>query len=148
MIEAMTAQPPSEFDAFLAEPRNAILCIPRGEEGGVPRPPHATPVWFRYQQGRFDLSITRSRVKYRLLQAAPRVTLVIDDHAPPRSVIVEGEAVITEDGEALVALSRHLSAKYGRGDSGRTDEELLAALQAEGRVMVSITPTKVLSWAY
>ena len=66
---------PPEFDAFLAEPRNAIMCIARGPG----RPPHATPVWFEYRDGVFRISITRTRVKYRLLLDAPNVTLVIDD---------------------------------------------------------------------
>jgi len=139
---------PPEFDAFLAAPRNAILCIPRPADAEGPRAPHATPVWFRYEDGCFAVSITRSRVKYRLLQQSPRVTLVIDAHSPYRSVIVEGRATISEDGAALIALSRHLNAKYGDGDPGQTDAALLAALREEGRVVVTITPEKVLSWAY
>ena len=73
---------PPEFDAFLAEPRNAIMCIARG----TGRPPHATPVWFEYRDGVFRISITRTRVKYRLLLDAPNVTLVIDAPVTYRTV--------------------------------------------------------------
>ena len=68
----MAERVPPEFDDFLAEPHNAILCIPRAADGGEGQDaPHATPVWFDYSGGRFRVSITRTRVKYRLLQDAP-----------------------------------------------------------------------------
>ncbi|MYI82602.1 MAG: hypothetical protein F4056_04590, partial [Chloroflexi bacterium] len=76
----MAERVPPEFDDFLAEPHNAILCIPRGaDEGEGQDAPHATPVWFDYSEGRFQISITRRRVKSRLLQETPSVTLVVDD---------------------------------------------------------------------
>ena len=146
----MAEQVPPEFDDFLAEPHNAILCIPRdAEEGAGQDAPHATPVWFDYSEGRFRISITRTRVKYRLLQEAPRVTLVIDDAPTYRTVVVSGSAEILDDDDSLLRLRARLYAKYRR-DFGRpeaSDEELLSGLREEGRVVVSITPEQVLSWA-
>ena len=136
---------PPEFDDFLAEPRNAILCIPRGAEGA----PHATPVWFDYADGRFQISITRLRVKYRLLQGALRVTLVVDDAPSYRTVVVSGPAEILDDDASLLGLRARLRTKYRYdfGESSRSDDEVLRSLREEGRVVVSITPEQVLSWA-
>ena len=141
----MTARVPPEFDAFLAEPRDAILCIAR-EPG---RAPHATPVWFDYVDGVFRVSITRARVKYRLLLAAPQVTLVVDDGPTLRTVIVSGEAEIRDDDASLLALSRELRAKHGSGldPDGPPDDELLRSLREEQRVVVVIRPEHALSWA-
>ena len=146
----MAERVPPEFDDFLAEPHNAILCIPRGaEEGAGPDAPHATPVWFDYSEGRFNISITRRRVKYRLLQSAPSVTLVVDDARTYRTVVVSGQAEILDDDAALLGLRSRLYAKYRRdfGQPELSDEELLRGLREEGRVVVSITPEQVLSWA-
>ena len=133
---------PEDFEAFLAEPRNAVLCISRGDG----RAPHATPVWFHYADGRFQVSITRTRVKYRLLQQAPEVALVVDDALGTRTIVVEGRAAITDDDASLLALARTLRAKYG-GHTPRSDAEVLRALRAEERVVVTIPAERVLSWA-
>ena len=142
----MSENVPSEFDDFLSEPRNAILCISRGESD-VLEAPHATPVWFDYSAGFFRVSITRRRVKYRLLQAQPLVTLVIDDASSYRTVVISGRAEIIEDESSLLTLRKKLHAKYEFGDGLLSDDELLRSLREEGRVVVSITPEDVLSWA-
>ena len=135
---------PEAFDAFLHEPRNAIMCIARGPG----RPPHATPVWYEYRDGAFRISITRTRVKYRLLLDAPNVTLVIDDPVTFRTVIVSGHAAIVDDDASLVALRKALRAKYGDvpGADGETDAELARALREEERVVIVVEPDQVLSW--
>ncbi len=138
----MTARIPEQFSAFLAEPRNAVLCISRG----AGRAPHATPVWFNYEDGRFELSITRTRVKYRYLQREPEVSLVIDDPMGFKTVIVEGRAVTRDDDASLLALAKKLRAKHRADQPSQADEELLRGLRAEERVVVTVEPEKVLSW--
>ena len=134
---------PGQFDAFLAEPRSAVLCIARAEGHA----PHATPVWFNYEQGRFGISITRTRPKFRYLERAPRVSLVIDDSMGFRTVIVEGTAVISDDDAALLALAKKLRAKHRVGQPGPPDAEILSGLRTEQRVVVTVEPEHVLSWA-
>ena len=134
---------PEQFNTFLAEPRNALMCISRGAD----RPPHATPVWFNYEHGRFEISITRTRAKYGHLQRHPLVTLVIDDPMGFKTVIVEGPAVVTDDDGSLVALARKLRAKHRVGQPQPPDEEILRGLQAEERVVVTVEPESVVSWA-
>lgn len=132
----------AEARAFLAERRNAVLCISRPG-----RAPHATPVWFAFADDAFRLSITRTRVKFRLLEREPEVSLVVDDSTGYRTVIAEGAASITDGDAELLALSRTLQAKYGAGAlSTETDEELLARLRREQRVVVTLRPERVLAW--
>ena len=133
---------PEDLAPFLAEPRNAVLCIARGEG----RAPHATPVWFEYADGCFRVSITRTRVKYRLLVNAPEVSLVVDDGFGIRTVVVEGRAEITDDDCSLLALSRALRTKYGWDAARGSDAEVLRRLHEEERVVVTIRPEHVLAW--
>ncbi len=137
----MTAEISPELESFLAEPRNGILCINRGEG----RAPHATPVWFHYAAGRIYISITRTRVKYRLLQQSPEVSLVIDDSHAYRTAIIEGRAEFADDDETLVAVVRTLRTKYGH-DTPSSDADFLSDLRSEERVIVSLGVERVLSW--
>lgn len=139
----MVERIPGEFDAFLAERRNAILCIARGPGA----PPHATPVWFEYADGRFRISITRERVKYRLIQREPQVTLVVDDDSRFQTVIVSGRAELSDDDASLLSLTRTLRGKYRSGAADASDEELLRQLREEQRVVLTVVPSQVVTWA-
>ncbi len=134
---------PDQFNVFLAEPRNAVLCIARGDG----RPPHATPVWFNYEDGRFEVSITHTRAKYRHLRRAPEVSLVIDDPMGFKTVIVEGRAEVTEDDASLLALAKKLRGKHRVGQPTPPDDEILRGLRSEKRVVVTVVPEKIVSWA-
>lgn len=78
---------PAEREAFLAEPRVAIISIAQADRG-----PLAVPVWYLYQPGgdvRF-WTAGNSR-KARLLLLAGRASLVVQQPAPPyQYVSVEG----------------------------------------------------------
>ncbi len=137
----MTAELSPDIEAFLHEPRNAILCINRGEG----RAPHATPVWFHYAAGHIYISITRTRVKYRLLRQAPDVSLVIDDSDAYRTVVIEGRAEVTDDEETLLTVIRALRAKYGHA-APSSDAGLLRELRSEERVVVCLALDRVLGW--
>lgn len=134
---------PAEFNAFLAEPRNAILSVSRGDG----RPPHATPVWFIYERGHFRISITRTRLKYRLIERRPAISLVIDDSARFRTVVVEGTARFSDSDGELIALAGQLQAKYRGRQPQPDDAELLRGLRAEERVVLTLEPEHVMSWS-
>jgi PPOX class probable F420-dependent enzyme len=137
------ARVPEQFAQFLAEPRTGILSVARA----AGRPPHATPVWFHYTGTRFEVSITRNRAKFRFIERAPAVSLVIDDPMAWRTVIVEGTATVLADDASLLATAKALRAKYRQGSPMTPDEEILRGLHAEERVVVAIEPVKVISWA-
>lgn len=136
-------QVPEQFAQFLAEPRTGILSVARA----AGRPPHATPVWFHYTGARFEVSITRNRTKFRLLERRPAVSLVIDDPTAWRTVIIEGAAAILDDDASLLATARALRAKYRQGSPMTPEDEILRGLRAEERVVIAITPERVISWA-
>lgn len=128
----------SALDAFLAEPRNAVVIGVR-KDGR----PHATPNWFLWEDGRFYVSTTRSRAKYRVFTSDARSQLVIDDSTGFRYVIVEGTAEVSEDLEGGLGHFERLRAKHGRG--GQSRDDLRAEMERDGRVLLVITPSKPLA---
>ena len=121
------------LDAFLAEPRNAIVA-------GIRRDgrPHLTPNWFLWDGERFFVSITRERVKYRVFRRDPRIQLAIDDVHGFRYVIVDGTVEISEEVDPGLPYFKALRHKHGRTD--QSDEELRAEMERDGRVLLVITP--------
>ncbi len=120
---------------FLAEPHNVIVVGLRRDGR-----PHATPNWFLWQDGRFYVSTTKSRAKYRIFGNDPRVQLVFDDEAGFRYIAVDGTVDIHDDIEAGLSYFEALRAKHGRG--GQSREELEAEMRRDGRVLLVITPSR------
>jgi len=128
---------PSEdkINAFLAEPRNAVVAGTRADGR-----PHATPNWFYWDGHRFYVSTTRDRVKYRLFERDPRAQFLIDDATGFRYVMVYGTVEIRGDLAAELPNFRAIRVKHGRDVP--SDEELLAGLRAENRVLLAFTPDR------
>jgi PPOX class probable F420-dependent enzyme len=129
-----------KLEAFLAEARNVIVV-------GVRRDgrPHATPNWFFWDGERFYVSTTRTRAKYTIFRRDPRTELVVDDATGFRCVIIPGTVEIREDLGSELDRFRAIREKHGR--TIPSDEELLASLEGEQRVLLAITPdTSVESW--
>lgn len=83
----MTAE---ERDAFLKEPRIAIVCVE--QPNGAPL---AVPIWFGYDPNvGIWISTTDDSLKAKRLRAAGRFTLVVqDEERPHRYVSTEGPVV-------------------------------------------------------
>jgi PPOX class probable F420-dependent enzyme len=128
---------PSEdkINAFLAEPRNAVVAGTRADGR-----PHATPNWFYWDGHRFYVSTTRDRVKYRLFERDPRAQFLIDDATGFRYVMVYGTVEIRDDLAPELPSFRAIRVKHGRDVP--SDEELLAGLRAENRVLLAFTPDR------
>lgn len=94
MSTTMTRQ---EQENFLAAVHVGIISI--GEEG---RGPLAVPVWYAYEPGGEVHFVTeRTSRKGRLLRPGCRVSLCVQDEAPPyKYVSVEGAVVAIEPSEA------------------------------------------------
>ena len=99
--------------------------------------PHLSPNWFYWDGERFYVSTTRSRAKYRVFQRDPRAQLLIDDPAGFRAVLVPATIEIREDLAAELPASGPSGRNTGRDPD---DQEHLRALDAEGRVLLAITP--------
>ncbi|MCP5035491.1 MAG: PPOX class F420-dependent oxidoreductase, partial [Actinomycetia bacterium] len=131
----MSSPDPDALEAFLAEPRNAMIA-------GVRRDgrPHLTPNWFLWDSERFYVSTTKDRVKYRIFSHDPRVQVVVDDVMGFRYVIVDGTVEISEDVESGLGYFRALRHKHGRTE--QDDAELRQEMIDDGRVLLVITPDR------
>ena len=122
-----------KLEAFLAEPRNAVVA-------GIRRDgrPHLSPNWFYWDGERFYVSTTRSRVKYAIFRRDPRAQLLVDDSTGFRAVLVPATVQIREDLAAELPRFRAIREKHGM--PVRDEQEHLRALAEEGRVLLAFTP--------
>ena len=126
----------AEIEAFLAEPRNAMV-------GAIRRDgrPQMTPNWFHWDGSRFYVSTTKRRRKFENFSRDPRVQLVIDDATGFRTVLVDGTVELRDDHEAVFEQFKAIRAKHGREQD---DAAFLAELKRDERVLLIITPNKPL----
>lgn len=127
-----------KLEAFLAEPRNAIVV-------GIRRDgtPHATPNWFKWDGSHFYVSTTRNRVKYAIFRRDPRAQLVVDDSTAFRCAITPARVEIRDDLRPELPHFRAIREKHGASVPG--DDEFLASLTRDQRVLLAFTPTGPLS---
>lgn len=108
---ATGAMTQAEREAFLADVHVGVLAIDEPERG-----PLALPIWYLVDDGDVLLSMDRSSLKARLLEAAGRATLTVQTETPPyQYVSVEGPVAIgpaTHDG--LEMASRYLGPELGQ----------------------------------
>jgi PPOX class probable F420-dependent enzyme len=128
---------PSEdkINAFLAEPRNAVVAGTRADGR-----PHATPNWFHWDGAHFYVSTTKDRFKYRLFTREPRAEFLIDDSTGFRYLMIYGTVEVREDLAPELANFRAIRVKHGR--EVPADDELLAGLTAENRALLVFTPDR------
>src|SRR5262245_7936830 len=78
--------------------------------------PHAVPVWYGLDGDDILLNISANTVKAKAIRRDPRVTVVVDDDAPPYAfVMVEGDAELVTEPAALRAGSEVIARHYLEG---------------------------------
>jgi PPOX class probable F420-dependent enzyme len=139
---ALTEQ---EREAFLTEKRVGRLASQRPDGW-----PHLTPIWYVWEDGRFLLSLGKSRRHLRNIAADPHVTMCVDDDPritdlskSPRSVVCFGMARLVEEEQAVRDATRKMELRYLEGATGPELEEML---WFEGRTAVEIEPVRWLAW--
>ena len=130
----MSSPADTAIEAFLAEPKNIIVAGIR-KDGR----PHVSPNWFYWDGEKFYVSTTRNRAKYNVFRRDPRVELVIDDPADHRYIGLSGTVEVREDIPANLDFFRGIHRKHGRAIP--PDEEYIARLTGEDRVLLAITPS-------
>jgi PPOX class probable F420-dependent enzyme len=105
----MPTMSPAEARAFLlACPRTAKLATVRADGR-----PHVAPVWFDLDGDQLVFTTWHASVKAVNLRRDPRVSLCVDDEAPPFAfVIVEGLATLSDDLDALRAWATRIAGRY------------------------------------
>ncbi|MFZ4718553.1 MAG: PPOX class F420-dependent oxidoreductase [Ilumatobacteraceae bacterium] len=123
---------PVAYEDLLVGTNTAIL-VTLAADGA----PHASPVWFLYEDGRVVVSTTADRQKHRNLVRDPRVAFTVVDPAKPlRYLEVRGTAALAADDGNVVR--DRIAAKHGFADGG--------AFDAPGarRVNVTIVPSRII----
>jgi PPOX class probable F420-dependent enzyme len=134
-----------ERDEFLTEKRVGRLATNR-KDGWA----HVTPIWYVWEEGRFFLSLGKSRRHLRNIAADPHVTMCVDDDPritdltqSPRSVVCFGIATLVEEEQTVREATRKMELRYLEGARGPELEEML---WFEGRTVVEIEPVRWLAW--
>ena len=125
------AMTPAEREAFLEGVHIGILAI---DEPG--RGPLAMPIWYLVRDGAVHISMDGSSLKARLLRAAGRATMTVQDEAPPyKYVSVEGPVeVVPHTADNLEMAVRYLGPELGAwyaDNNPLTDDSVVAVLQPE-----------------
>ena len=120
-----------EREAFLAGVHIGILAI---DEPG--RGPLAMPIWYRYADGAVEISMDGSSLKARLLRAAGRATMTVQDESPPyKYVSVEGPVTVVARPESPESMAtRYLGPELGAWYAEQnppTDDTVVATLTPE-----------------
>jgi PPOX class probable F420-dependent enzyme len=129
--------------AFLDEEMTVIVSSfgPRGW-------PHSMPMWFVVRDGEVWMWTYRTSQKVRNLERDARATLLVEageTYDQLRGVMIEAEAEIVADYDAVLALGRELFGRYTPGAEGPEVEAALAA-QASKRVAIRFSSSRVVSW--
>jgi len=127
------------LEAFLRDPRNVIVAGIR-KDGR----PHLSPNWYFWDGEKFYISTTKKRAKYRIYTRDPRAELLFDQQDPQCYVEIPATVEIREDIPANAHLFRAIREKHGRAVP--PDEEFIASLTADDRVLLAFTPAPESEW--
>jgi PPOX class probable F420-dependent enzyme len=129
--------------AFLDEEKTVIVTSfgPRGW-------PHSMPMWFVVRDGEVWMWTYRTSQKVTNVERDPRATLLVEageTYDQLRGVMIEAEAEVVDDFDALLDLGHELFGRYTPGVEG---PEVDAAIEAQARKRVGIRfhPRRVVSW--
>jgi PPOX class probable F420-dependent enzyme len=121
---------PDERDAYLGQPRNAIVAT-TGADGRV----HAVPVWFLYNDGVFAIITERGSVKHRNAARAGRAALCVDDgrfaYVGAEGPVEVQDPVSYEERLALHDLYRGAEAAKGIVDHGGHERMVILRLRPD-----------------
>ena len=130
---------PEQYRAFLLErPRTAKLATVRADGRA-----HIAPIWFDLDGDTLVFTTWHTTVKAANLRRDPRVSLCIDDDAPPYAfVIFEGIATLSEDADELLNWATSIAGRYMGSDQA---EAFGRRNGVPGELLVRVTPTHVVA---
>lgn len=101
------------------------------------------PVWFLVEDEHLIFNTAATSAKGRALQRDPRVTLLVDDEAPPFSFVqVQGVATLHEDPAELLDAATRIAARYMGADLA---EQYGRRNGVPGEFLVRVNPTKIIA---
>ena len=132
---------PEEIRAFLLEgTRTAMLATVRADGR-----PHVAPVWFVLDGDDIIFNTGENTIKGRTLRRDPRVSIAVDDAAPPFSfVMIEGIAELSDDLDAMLPWSTAISGRYMGAELA---EQYGRRNAVAGELLVRVRPQRTVSRA-
>ncbi len=132
----------AERDAFLREPRLAILMTNRADDA-----PIGVPVWFEWTGSEVLMFSARGVPKLKRLQADPRIMVLVTNHIGETEAWVsfEGEVEICENEDAWPLVQR-LASRYWDVEAMKPTLDTWEAGK-DMMVMLRLEPTRVRSGA-
>jgi PPOX class probable F420-dependent enzyme len=132
-----------------SERRDFLLALPaRTGKLAVTRKdgrPYVAPVWFDLDEDEIVFTTGEGTVKGKAIRRDGRVCLCVDDEAPPFSyVMIEGEASVVDDAEALLRFATRIGGRYMASDQAEAFGRRNAV---EGELLIRVRPTRVVAKA-
>jgi hypothetical protein len=125
-----------DFSSLLEAPSPAVLTTYRKDGTAA-----TSPVWFRFNDGWFEVVIAEDDVKLQHIAARPRCSLVVFEAVPPfRGVRVDAEPAVSQDasGEAR----RSIAGRY----LGQEQGERFAARRAIPGIVLRLSADHARGW--
>jgi PPOX class probable F420-dependent enzyme len=130
-----------ERRAFLSEGTRTGKVAWISPKGNV----HVAPIWFVLDGDDVVFTTHRDTAKGRAMTEGARVSLAVDDQAPPFSFVkVDGEVTISEDPDVLLDVATRIGGRYMGEDRA---EEFGRRNGVPGELVVRLRPTKVTALA-
>jgi PPOX class probable F420-dependent enzyme len=130
----------SELEAFLTEPRHAVVATNRAGKA-----PQLSPVWYVYESGVMIISTSNHTAKYRNLANDAHISVCVDGgRGDARYVVIEGVAEIVPNGEPYqLEMRRRIIWHYHESEaSARAYHDSTAD---SSQVLIVVRPEKVIS---
>jgi len=112
--------------------------------------PHSMPMWFTVRDGEIWVWTYAKSQKVKNLERDPRATLLVEtgeEYLELRGVMIEAEAEIVRDPEAILDFGEELTIRYSEGiDSIEGDAATAMQAQAAKRVAIRFEPVRTATW--
>ena len=124
--------PTPEQEQIIQEEKLAVLATLRSDGS-----PQLSPINYAYQDGRFLISTTRDRAKYKNVRRNPQVSLCIVRAEGHPYVMISGRARIeeTEIEEGTAQIVQNMSDRP-------PPENFAERLREQGRILIIVTPER------
>lgn len=138
MTRKMTAD---EWRSFMvSRPRTGKLGVVRADGR-----PHVAPIWFDLDHETVVFTTGSDTIKGRAIRRDPRVSLCVDDEAPPFAYVrIDGRAEVSEDLDDMLLWATRIAARYMGEDQAAAYGRRNAV---PGELLVRLTPTTVVALA-
>lgn len=124
--------PTAEQQRLIEGEKLAVMATVRRDGG-----PQLTPIYYAYVDGRFLISTTRDRAKYKNVRRNPQVSLCI--------VRPEGRPYLTVTGRAEIEetdIEQGTAMIFRRMSDRPLPEDFSEGLRQQGRILIIVTPER------